>query len=130
MNELYIEANVENIDAVLDFISEYTKDCVPKVRNQIEIAVDEIFSNIARYAYSPEVGFAMVRVAVGDDITIEFEDSGMIYDPFSKEDPELAPTAAERKIGGLGVFLVKNIMDSAEYEHKDGKNVLTIKKSI
>ena len=130
MNEFYIEATLENVNTVMDFISERIKDCPHKIQNQIEIAVDEIFSNIARYAYNPDVGSATVRIAVGDDITIEFEDSGVAYDPLSRDDPDTTLSAEERKIGGLGVFMVKGIMDSADYRREGNKNILTIKKEL
>jgi len=130
MNEFYIEAKLENVDAVMEFIGERIKDCPTKIQSQIEIAVDEIFSNIARYAYNPDVGSATVRIAVGDDITIEFEDSGAAYDPLSRDDPDTTLSAEQRKIGGLGVFMVKNIMDSADYRREGNKNILTIKKEL
>ena len=128
MNELFIEAKLENIDAVIDFIDERIEDCSPKTRKQIEIAVDEIFSNIARYAYNPDIGNATVRVAVDDDITIEFEDSGTDYDPLAKDDPDVSLPPEKRKAGGLGVFMVKNIMDSVEYRREGDKNILTVRK--
>ena len=128
MNELFIEAKLENVEVVMDFINKRLGDCPSKTKSQIEIAVDEIFSNIARYAYSPGVGGAVVRIAVDGDITIEFEDSGVMYDPLSKQDPDTTLSAQERKIGGLGVFLVKNIMDSVEYRREGDKNILTVRK--
>lgn len=130
MNELIIEAKLDNMESVLDFINERLTDTSPKLRNQIGIAVDEIFSNIARYAYHPEVGGAAVRIAVGEDVTIEFEDSGIAYDPLSAEPPDITLSAEEREIGGLGLFMVKNMMDSVDYRREGSKNILTIKKKI
>lgn len=130
MNELIIEAKLENMDAVLDFVNKHLMDTPPKIKNQIGIAVDEVFSNIARYAYNPDVGGAVVRVAADDDITIEFEDSGVAYDPLSGDAPDTALSAEEREIGGLGMFIVKKIMDSAEYKRMGSKNILTIKKKL
>jgi sigma-B regulation protein RsbU (phosphoserine phosphatase) len=127
MNELFIEATLENTGTVLDFIHERLGDCPPKIQNQIGIAVDEVFSNIARYAYNPETGGATVRIAVGDDITIEFEDSGVAYNPLEEDDPDISLSAGEREIGGLGIFMVKKIMDSVDYQREGGKNILTIK---
>ena len=128
MNELLIEATLENMDRVLDFVSEQLGNCPPKIRNQIGIAVDEIFSNISRYAYDPEVGGVTVRVAVDDDITIEFEDSGTAYDPLAADAPDISLPVEEREAGGLGIFMVKNLMDSVEYRREGNKNILTIKK--
>jgi len=128
MNELCIEAKLENIEAVLDFVNERLGDRPMKIQNQIGIAVDEIFSNIARYAYHPDVGDATVRIIVDSDITLEFEDSGIAYDPLSAETPDITLPVEEREIGGLGLFVVKNLMDSVVYRREDGKNFLTIKK--
>ena len=77
MNEFLIEAKLENMDAVQDFISAHIEDCPPKIQRQIGIAVDEVFPNIASYAYNPATGGAAVRIAVDSSITIEFEDSGI-----------------------------------------------------
>ena len=118
------------MDAVQDFINARIDDCPMKVQNQIKIAVDEIFSNIANYAYHPKVGGAAVRVIVGDDISVEFEDSGIAYDPLSADSPDITLSAEEREIGGLGLFMVKNIMDSVEYRRDGDKNILTIKKRL
>lgn len=130
MNELIIEAILENMDVVLDFINDQLGDTSPKLKNQISIAVDEIFSNIARYAYHPEVGGATVRIAVGDYVTIDFEDSGIPYDPLSAPPPDITLSAEDREVGGLGLFMVKNMMDSVEYRRDGNKNILTIKKRL
>lgn len=130
MYELVIEAKLENMDAVLDFINEHSGECSPKIRNQIMIAADEIFSNIARYAYNPDVGGAAVRIAVEQDIIIEFEDSGIAYNPLLEDTSDTSLSLEEREIGGLGIFMVKNIMDSVKYRRDGNKNILTIKKKI
>ena len=128
MNELIIEAKLENMDTVLEFVNERIGDCPMKIQNQIGIAVDEIFSNIARYAYHPEDGGVTVRIAVSDDIAIEFEDSGMAYDPLLSGSPDTTLSAEEREVGGLGILMVKNIMDSVEYRRDGGKNIVILKK--
>ena len=130
MNELIIEAKVENMEAVQNFVSERLGDCPEKIRNQIGIAVDEIFSNIANYAYNPETGGAKVRISVDNDITIEFEDCGTAYNPLSKDDPDVSLPAEKREVGGLGIYILKNIMDSVGYRREGGKNILTIRKSL
>ena len=133
MKELAIEAKTENLEAVLEFVSaelELAK-CSMKLQTQIAIAVEEIFVNIAHYAYGSESGGAVVRVAaVGDELVIEFEDSGKPYDPLNKADPDVTAGVEEREIGGLGIFMVKKIMDTVEYGYKDGKNILKITKSF
>ena len=104
-----------------------------KAQMQIELAVEEIFVNIAKYAYSPEVGRAKVRVELEQDplkVIITFIDQGMPYDPLARQDPDLTLPAEERDIGGLGVFLTKKMMDDVSYEYKDGSNVLRLKKRL
>ena len=135
MKELNIAATVENIEVVTDFVNEQLEalDCPMKAQMQIDIAIDELFGNIAHYAYNPEVGDATVRVEVSEDplaVVITFIDNGVPYDPLAKEDPDTTLSAEERKIGGLGIYMVKKFMDDIIYEYKDGQNILTIKKSL
>ena len=130
MHELFIEAKTENLDTVLDFVNEHIEHCNMKIQNQIGIAVDEVFANISSYAYNLSVGGVTIRLKVGDDIAIEFEDSGVPYNPLIKDDPDITLSADEREIGGLGIFMVKNIMDSVEYKRDGSKNILTIKKVL
>jgi anti-sigma regulatory factor (Ser/Thr protein kinase) len=135
MKEITIAATVENIDVVTDFVNEQLEscDCPIKAQMQIDIAIDELFSNIAHYAYNPETGDATVRVEVVEDpmaVVITFIDKGIPYDPLKKADPNTALSAEEREIGGLGIFMVKKTMDDITYEYKDGQNILKIKKNI
>jgi anti-sigma regulatory factor (Ser/Thr protein kinase) len=135
MKEITIAATVENIDVVTDFVNEQLEscDCPMKAQMQIDIAIDELFSNIAHYAYNPETGDATVRVEVVEDpmaVVITFIDKGIPYDPLKKADPNTALSAEEREIGGLGIFMVKKTMDDITYEYKDGQNILKIKKNI
>lgn len=135
MRELDIEAKVENLSAVLAFVDEQLEaaDCSMKIQMQIDIAVEEIFVNIANYAYKPEVGGATVRVEIQPDppaVDITFIDHGIPYDPLAKADPDVTLSAEERQIGGLGIFMVKKSMDDVKYEYIDGHNILTIKKGL
>lgn len=135
MKELSINATVENIPAVTAFVDEQLKalGCPMKAQMQIDIAIDELFSNIAYYAYNPEVGPATVRVEVVEDpmaVKISFIDHGKPYDPLAKADPDTSLSADERGIGGLGIYMVKKSMDEVNYEYRDGENILTIKKHI
>ena len=132
MKEMTITATLDNIPTVTDFVdSKLEKFSFPgKVITQINIAIDELFSNIARYAYYPDVGPATVRVEVEDEppaIVITFIDNGQPYDPLSSKEPDVSLSAEERKIGGLGIFMVRKLMDDIHYEYKDGKNILRIK---
>lgn len=135
MKELTIDAAIENIPAVTDFVNGQleTFGCPMKVQMQIDVAVDELFSNIAHYAYDPGVGQATVRVELLEEppsAVISFIDNGVPYDPLKKEDPDTSLPAEERQIGGLGVYMVKKSMDAVEYEYKDGQNILKITKKL
>ena len=135
MKELTIAATVENIETVTDFINEQLEalDCPMKAQMQIDIAIDELFGNIAHYAYNPEIGKATVRVEVTEDplaVVITFIDNGVPYDPLAKADPDTTLSAEEREIGGLGIYMVKKSMDDIAYEYKDGHNILKIKKNL
>lgn len=131
--EITVPALTESIDAVTDFVNgELEKyDCPMKAQMQIDVAIDEIFSNIAKFAYTDGQGMATVSVRRTDEpsgVEITFYDSGRPFDPLNQEDPDVTLGADERQAGGLGVFIVKKTMDSAKYEYKNGKNVLKIKK--
>ena len=135
MKELTIAATIENIEAVTDFVNEQLEalDCPMKAQMQIDIAIDELFGNIAHYAYNPDVGDATVRVEVTEEplaVLITFIDKGVPYDPLAKADPNTSLSAEEREIGGLGIYMVKKTMDGITYEYKDGQNILAIKKSL
>lgn len=135
MKELTIDATVENITQITAFVDEQLEElnCPMKAQMQIDVAIDELFGNIARYAYHPDVGTATVRVEVTQDpltVIITFIDNGVPYDPLAKGDPDITLSAEEREIGGLGIYMVKKSMDNVAYEYKDGQNILTIKKQI
>ena len=135
MKELTIAATVENIEIVTDFVNEQLEalNCPMKAQMQIDIAIDELFGNIAHYAYHPEVGSATVRIDVEQDpvtVVITFLDGGVPYDPLMAADPDVTQSAQERQLGGLGIYMVKKSMDAITYEYKDGKNILTIKKKL
>ncbi len=134
-NELTVEATVENLQKVIDFVNERLEltSCPAKAQMQMDLAVEEVFVNIANYAYNPERGTATVRTEVSDDpvtVAITFIDRGVPYDPLKKDDPDVTLSADERKIGGLGIFLTKKVMDEVSYEYRNGQNILRIKKNI
>ncbi len=134
-HELELEAVRENLADVQLFVEERLNatDCPVKAQMQIALAVEEIFINIASYAYAPEKGKATVRVEVTEDpvrVIITFIDSGIPYDPTAKVDPDVTQKAEERQIGGLGIFLTKQVMDDVIYEYKDNQNILTLKKDL
>ena len=135
LDELELEATVANLPKVLGFIDGHLEEagCPIRVMMQIDMAAEEIFVNIANYAYAPGKGMAKIRVDVTEDplgVVITFIDRGVMYDPLAKEDPDVTLSAEERKIGGLGIFLVKSTMDDITYEYSNGQNILKLKKSF
>ena len=134
MKKLTIEAKRENLVEVLAFLDEILEGmgCGMKQQMQLDVAVEEIFVNIASYAY--EEGEGMADIEIDDEtpgiVSIKFTDSGIPYDPLAKPDPDTTLSADERQIGGLGIFMVKKSMDDMAYEYSDGKNILTIRKNI
>ena len=135
MKELTLDANLENIAGVTAFIDERLEalDCSMKAQMQIDIAIDELFGNIARYAYGEGRGDATVRFEFDEatrTASITLVDSGMPFDPLEKADPDVTLSAQEREIGGLGIFMVKKTMDKMEYSYENGFNILTIHKRI
>ena len=136
MKELVIEADRSNTPQVQAFIDEQLEemDCPMMIQTAIDIAVEELFVNIASYAYDSGIGMAVVQVTVHEDplsVEITFIDNGRQYDPLAKADPDTTISSAkQRKKGGLGIFMVKKSMDNVNYEYKDGKNILTIKKNL
>ena len=138
MKELKIEATIENLAKVFSFLSESMEsyDCDPKVKRQIKLCVEELFVNIAHYAYNPDIGLAEITIDTVNSpegkpkMIISFADKGKPYDPLSRPDPDIEAGLDERQIGGLGVYLVRTTMDSVEYEHKNGQNITTIEKEL
>jgi anti-sigma regulatory factor (Ser/Thr protein kinase) len=135
MKQLKVKADVSELDQVLSFADTVLEemDCPAKVQMQIDIAVEEIFVNIAHYAYPDGEGEAVISIDSDKEaksVSILFEDQGTPYDPLQNEDPDITLSADDRPIGGLGIFMVKKSMDDVSYEYKDGKNRLTIKKNF
>lgn len=134
MDKKEILAKVENLPEVSAFIDEKLEEtgCSMKAQMQIDVAVEEIFVNIASYAYGGKEGLAEIFFDIDSDkkVNITFVDSGVPYDPLKKDDPDVTLSADERQIGGLGIFMVKKTMDDMVYEYKDGKNRLTLIKSL
>lgn len=133
MTESEFKADVSCLGDVTAFVeSELEKtDCPPRTATQICVAVEEIFVNIAHYAYTD--GSGMMRLAVWtdrDSIILRFRDCGMPFDPLSIEEPDITLSASERKIGGLGIFMVRKSMDDISYVYENGQNVLTLTKKI
>lgn len=132
MKELTVDALIANIEQVTEFIDEDLRKngCPNEMISIINVAVDEIFANIAMYAYPAFTGQAVITSECGDKkIKLSFTDNGIYFNPLEKEDPDITLSAAEREIGGLGVFLVKTLMENVEYERVNNKNVIKMEKS-
>lgn len=134
-NEIEIEALTDNLQTVLDFVDEHLESmgASMKAQMQIDVAVEELFVNIAHYAYAPNTGIAVIQVEEDKEkhqISITFADKGKPYNPLEKPDPDVTLSADDREIGGLGIFMVKKSMDDMRYEYKDGQNTLTVTKSL
>ena len=128
-----VPAELDKVYEVQDFVNEVLEanDCGMKAQMQIEIAVEELFVNIAHYAYPNGKGDAEILVSTeGDFVSITFCDHGIPYNPLAKEDPDVTKKAEDRSVGGLGIYMVKKSMDAMSYEYEDGQNILTIKKNI
>lgn len=141
MSVLNIRASVEELNRVSAFVDEQLEahDCPFKAQMQIDVAVEEVFVNIASYAYAPGDGEASISVEFpepggeGPDrpcVLIRFEDAGVPFDPLAKTDPDVTLSAEERAVGGLGIFMVKKNMDEVYYVYEDGKNILTLCKYL
>jgi anti-sigma regulatory factor (Ser/Thr protein kinase) len=134
MEKLTVEATKENLLKVNEFVEMNLEkiECPMKAMMQISVAVEEIYINIASYAYGDAIGQAEILLdtdTVGQ-VSITFMDSGTPYDPLAKEDPDITLSAEERGIGGLGIFMVKKSMDDVQYKYEDGKNILTLVKKV
>lgn len=132
MSTLMVESRPENLSEVTDFVDNALPDgCSEKIKMQVNVAIDEIYSNIANYAYPTHTGTVNISVDVTSDaVYVTFRDCGTPYNPLNAEDPDVTLSAEKRKIGGLGVYMVKKLMDSVSYEYIDGMNVLSFIKSF
>ncbi len=135
MKSLIVPAKSDQLDEVIAFINGEIEQygCSDKTQYMIELAIEEIFVNIASYAYGPAGGEAEVHCEVYRDpprVEICFIDAGKPYNPLAKEDADTSPEALEAREGGLGILLVKKTMDDVRYVYENGKNVLTILKTL
>ena len=131
MVKITVPAQPDCVYIVLGFIGEMMhKAEIDEARqSNVLIAAEEIFVNIACYAYPSAPGEVTVHTCVeADVVTVEFCDSGVPYNPLKKEDPDISRPLEERDIGGLGIFMAKRLMDTVEYRHENGMNILTLKK--
>jgi len=134
MTQRTFDAVRENLDQVLTFLDSQLEnwDCPMRVQMQLDVAVEELFVNIASYAYVDKIGIADITIELlpGQVVQITFRDSGIPYNPLEKPDPDITKPAEEREIGGLGIYIVKKSMDEVLYRYEDGQNILTIRKAF
>ena len=129
---LEVPALKENLSHVISFVGERLEEagCGMKLQIQLETAVEEIFINIASYAYPDGMGSAVIELSCENGTTeITFTDQGVPFDPLARTDPDTALPAEARPIGGLGILMVKKMMDKVTYRRENGCNILTIQKS-
>ena len=130
--QLNVKAELAELDTVISFLEETLEqaECPMKLITQISISVEEIFVNIANYAYSDQGGDCKLDMSVENQImTLCITDSGAPFNPLAKEDPDITLSAEERAIGGLGILMVKQSMDHVEYCYEEKQNKLTLVKS-
>ena len=135
MKEITVDATIENMDTVTAFVDDFLDQiaCPMKSRIQINIVIDEIFGNICHYAYKDSIGAVTVRVESGNTpkaVFLIFTDNGIPYNPLETEDPDITSSSEERKIGGLGIYLVKKNMDEMKYEYVNQQNRLWMEKRL
>lgn len=136
MKELKTLATLEHLNEVLSFLEENLEEmgCSMKQSMRVQVAVEELFVNIANYAYpgctDGQVTMKLEKVEEPAAVRITLIDSGIPYDPLAKPDPNVTLSAEERQIGGLGIYMVKQSMDEMFYEYRDGQNCLTLEKRI
>ena len=123
------------LNNVLGFLEEELEkyECSMKNITSICVAIEEIFVNIAHYAYGGGKGdcdFTIKFNKESRDLTMVMEDKGTPFNPLTKKDPDISLSAEEREIGGLGIFIVKKTMDEVSYRYENDKNILTMKKKI
>ena len=135
MRTIVVPANEETLPEVLRFVKDSLDEigCTSKEQYQIEVAVEEIFTNISSYAYKPDNGDATIEIEINDNplsVSVCFMDNGKPYDPLAKQDPDTTLSLGQRKRGGLGIFMTKKFMDEIDYEYKGGRNILTLRKVV
>ena len=135
MTEQTFPAKIEALSDVLGFVEETLEsyDCPMKTQMAICVAIEEIFVNVAHYAYGDGEGDMTLGIGFDDasrTVTFRMADKGTPFDPLQKPDPDITLSAEEREIGGLGIFITKKTMDTVEYAYENGENVLTMTKKI
>lgn len=128
------EADDKNLAEVIEFVKSPVQDELSlEIENKVELAVEEIFVNVAHYAYGENTGTVTITSSLETEpkrLCVEFCDQGIPFDPLAKPDPDITLSAEDRKIGGLGIFLTKKFMDKVEYRYENGSNILYFEKNL
>ena len=135
MTNRIFEAKTDALSDVLGFVDEMLEkyECPMKIQTAVCVAMEEVFVNVARYAYKGGEGDVSLGIGIDQEsrtVTFRMADKGVPFDPLKKPDPDITLSAEEREIGGLGIFITKKTMDSIEYVYENGENILTMKKKI
>lgn len=125
-------ADIKELDSVLSLVHHELSHLVSnKILLKFDVAVEEIFVNICQYAYDSTNNYVDVDIEVKDNcVKITFVDEGIPFNPLERDNPDINLPSDKRKIGGLGIFMVKKIMDNIYYKYRDKKNILTMEKKI
>ena len=128
-------AKVEALSDVLGFVDQTLEmyECPMKIQTAICVAIEEVFVNVAHYAYGDGEGDMTLGIGFDEEsrtVTFRMSDKGVPFDPLKKPDPDITLSAEEREIGGLGIFITKKTMDTVEYAYENGENILTMIKKI
>ena len=133
MKTLTVDAKVENLEAVTEFVDSFLEenDCPMKTEMQVNISIDEVFHNIVSYAYDEKNGKIEIQIESGDPVKLVliFKDSGTPFNPLENDDPDITLSSDDREAGGLGIFMVKKLMDNVTYSYENGQNILKLEKS-
>ena len=100
---------------------------------KIRLSIEEAVENVVNYAYQDGIGWLEAGTSIDNDglrLTIELRDAGIPFNPLDKPDPDITLSAEERQIGGLGIFLCKQLMDDINYRYENGNNILTMSKKL
>ena len=132
--KLVIKNDISEISKLATFIGELSEelDFTPELNFNLNLVLEEAVSNVILYAYGKEEQKEISLVAYLSDNNLVFvlTDSGMEFDPTKVPDADITLSAEEREIGGLGIYLIRQIMNTVEYQRIDGKNVLTMRKEL
>lgn len=136
MNNIFkaeFASNISDLEEIYTLVHESLacKNVSEKIMKMLQICIEEIFVNICSYAYGDETGPVEISIEVLENaVKISFSDKGTEFNPLLNKDPNIAAGADERRIGGLGIFMVKNMMNNVSYRYENNCNILTIEKDF